>query len=355
MGRGGAIHDYDEQSLASVSDAESVAPSIASIRLSYPKSSRLLLGTVANLKQPGFLKALQTKYPLEISLECHSLPCQQRLFNRLPGRASSERRQHVLKPFAVFFYRCGGVAVPWELIGRTETVVYDEYHRFITKLKLSCATADDRRKELRVEIYDRRTKTDRIEDQAFLGATQCSLEDIISEPLLRKELCLESVRSGESGTAVLSAEAIRPMPEPRLITLNVDMASITKGQRRVFYVLSRQLRSGDYTPVYRSEVLGREQRRFTSLRRQVGAITAGIEDKLLRLELYQYNSRGPHTKLGFIQTSVQKLQSTKVNTSLLWWPATSNQNDATITVGRVVVIDTKLDKDHICFRLRVTQ
>lgn len=328
---------------------------VNSIRLQYPKSSRLLLGTTTNIQQPGFLKALETRYPLELSVECHDLSAPPRLLSRLSVRSRGDRKWS-LRPFAVFFYRNGGSNTPWELIGRTETVLYDDYHRFVTKLKVCCSTPEDRRKELRVEVYDRRTKSDDIDDQLFIGATQCTLDDIISEPLLRRELRLDSCRTADPGRIVISADAIRPTTDFDKLALNVDFASETKGAHRVFFVLSRQLQSGDYTAVYRSEILGRDEKRFRCVVRDVSAITAGVDDKLLRLELFQFNGRGSHTRLGFMQTSVDKLKKTARGSRLLWWPSVASEDgDNVMEVGRVVLIDSGVDRDTLKFRLRVTQ
>lgn len=325
---------------------------VNSIRLQYPKSSRLLLGTTTNIQQPGFLKALETRYPLELSVECHDLQTPPRLLSRL----RSGDRTWMLRPFAVFFYRNGGAATPWELIGRTETVVYDAYHRFVTKLKVCCASVEDRRKELRVEVYDRRSKSDHIDDQVFIGASQCSIEDIISEPLLRRELQLESCRTANPGRIVLSADAIRPTVDFDKMSINVDMASVTKGSHRVYFVLSRQLQSGDYTPVYRSEILEREEKRFKPVVRDVSAITAGVDDKLLRMEFFQHVARGPHVRLGFMQTSVDKLKKTGKGSRLLWWPsADCEEGDGLVDIGRIVLLDSDLSNGHLKFRLRVTK
>lgn len=361
MGRGGAIAGNIDRTgtfgrgsaIAANQQVSDDEEAVNSIRLQYPKSSRLLLGTTTSIQQPGFLKALETKYPLELSVECHSLNAPGRLLARLAGK--SGERHRALRPFAVFFCKNPGRGSSWEMIGRTETVLYDAYHRFVTKLKVCCSTVDERRKELRVEVYDRRTNSDRIEDQTFLGAAQCSVDDIISEPVLRKELRLESSRVVDAGTLVVSADAIRPRVATARVRLSVDIGSTTKGQHKMFYVLSRQLQCGDYTALYRSEVLGKNEKRFRALARDVGAITAGVEDKLIRLEIFQYGARGNHVKLGFMQSSIDKLKQAKRNDSLLWWPSTSCEGDGGIEIGRVVVIGASVTEREMSFRLRVTQ
>lgn len=254
-----------------------------------------------------------------------------------------------IHPFAMFFYRTSPIA-EWELIGRTETVTYDAEMRFVTKLKVCCATAEDRAKTLRVEVYHRRTRSERVEDQTFVGACECTLEDVIAEPVLRRRMRLVSGKVDEPGWVTLSADVVRPMVNAGKLGLAVDMSSVVKGGGRVFYVLSRQGPAGEFTPLYRSEVLGKGEKRFRMFNRDIGAVTAGVEDKVLRLELFQV-VKGAAKRLGFVQTSVIKLRQVETNAGLVWWPCAGERG---IEVGRVVVIGKDLNDSALKLRLRVT-
>lgn len=333
-------------------DSENTAvPPCQSIKLNYPKN-RILLGTMAHVQNRGVHKALDTSYPLELSIECNNLP--------LPKKRFLARHQLLeLRPFCVIYFRNprGGA---WELMGRTETVLYDEYTRFVTKLKLSCSTVADRLKEIRVQVYDRRTPSDDLREQYLIGSAECSLDDVVSEALLRKELSIrrfEKEKGGvgaDLGDVVLSADVLRPLPTPVGVQFDVEMGSSTKEDKRMFYVISRQIRSGDYTPVYRSEVLGPEDKKFSPVNRSLGAITAGVEAKLLRFELFQFDPRGNHYKLGYMQTSITKLREAEVSTHQLWWPA-YNDVLGVIDVGRVVLVARKIDEGSLRFKFRFTQ
>lgn len=331
------------------SEGSTALSAVPSIKLQYPRN-RLLLGTVAHLDNRGVQKALDTQYPLEVSLECFGLPTRNRFFALWQ---STE-----LRPFAVVYFRepRGG---PWELIGRTETVMHDEYPRFVTKLKLSCSTAPDRLKEIRVILYHRKDKGDDLRDQKYLGVAQCRLDDIVADPLLRFSVPLApdvndtSITPGSWGYVTLSADVVRPVKDEIAVIVDVDVASSIKGSQRLFYVLSRQIRSGDYTPVYRSEVLARDEKRFAPLTRAIAALTAGVEGKLLRLELYQFCPRGNHFKLGFMQTSIAKLREAEVNTRQLWWPA--HNQTGVVEIGRVVLTSRNIAEDSVHFKFRFTQ
>lgn len=346
MGRGGfqtkpSLSSPSTTLSTSTTSSSSATPrsSTPSIRLQYPKSSRLLLGTTANLQQPGFLRALETHYPLELSFSCESLNVPSRLFGSI----------RPIHPFAMFFYR-SSPAAEWELIGRTETVTYDAEMRFVTKLKVCCATAEDRAKTLRVEVYHRRTKSERVEDQTFIGACECTLEDVIAEPVLRRRMKLVSGKIDDPGWVILAADVVRPMVGAGKLGLAVDMSSVVKAGGKVFYVMSRQGQAGEFTPLYRSEVLGKGEKRFRMFNRDIGAVTAGVEDKVLRLELFQV-VKGTARRLGFVQTSVVKLRGCELNSGLVWWPCAGEKG---IEVGRVVVIGKDMNGDSLKLRLRVT-
>jgi hypothetical protein len=361
MGRGGDSSfqlpreraESDTMGWARVDSESTAIDPPVSIQLKYPKN-RLLLGTMANMQDQnrGVHKALDTQYPLELSIECSNLPAARHRF--LARRQAGE-----LRPFAVIFFRNprGG---PWELIGRTETVLHDEYVRFVTKLKLSCATVADRLKEIRVVLYDRRTSSDDLRDQRLVGSAECRLDDIVSEPLLRKALPVRNLEKEHGsrgppdlGEVILSADVIRPVATNTTVVFDVEVASISREDKRLFYVLSRQIRSGTYTAIYRSEVMGKNQKRFTSLSRALGAITAGVEGKLLRLDLYQFCPRGNHCKLGFMQTSISKLREGDVTARQLWWPG--HTVAGMVDVGRVMLTARHMSDDKLAFRFRFTQ
>lgn len=340
------------------------------IKLNYPANQRLLLGTLNNLSAPGFHKAMQSEYPVELSIEVHDL-CGSRLRGLLGRRAKFPCDIH---PFAVFLFKSNngpgvsssfssssdgnaGEGAVWQPIGRTETILYDDYIRFVAKVKLVVPTTHDRLREIRVELFNQLNGTGMLKNQQFLGAINCSVESIVSEPLFRKEVPMKTSRDLEACSMILSADIIRPSIAPSKVTLNVDFSSITKGAAKCFYVMSRQLPSGDFTPVYRSEILDSDQKKFASMTRLVDALTAGVDDKLLKLEFYQVTKsrKNQCAKLGFLQTSLKKMKEMKWNSSLLWWPAMNEANHPDfVEVGRVVMLENEIADDHCRFLLRVT-
>lgn len=133
--------------------------------------------------------------------------------------------------------------------------------------------------------------------------------------------------------------------------------SNAKEVHAAFYVLCRQLPSGDYTAVYRSEVIGRGTESFERIIRDVDAVIGGggEDDTLLRLELYQFSGKGKHTQLAFVQISVEKLRGTAIGQPLTWWACNRlGPNDRSVRggwswgkrqmdVGQVVLVKKSVD------------
>lgn len=348
MGRGGAAFGRISSMTMKGPYAEN-----EEVKLQYPRNSRLLLGTLANVKQPGFLKALQTEYPVELSIECVNI-----VGARARGLLGRRARFPTdVRPFAVFFFKAGGADRPWQIIGRTETVLYDESARFVVKIKLACPTPEDRAKEFRIELFNRITVSPDLHEQQFLGAIESSIDAVVAEPLFRKEIAVQKSRDLDSCSIIVSADIIRPSLVPTRAIIDVHFSSITKGATRVFYVISRQLPSGDFTPVYRSEVLEPDEKRFASMERRVDALTAGVDEKLLRIELYQLvDRRSRCLKLGYLQTSLKKMMDMDWNSSLLWWPAANEtKHPEFVEIGRVVLLENDKSDSSNRFLLRVTQ
>lgn len=320
-----------------------------SVRLEYPKNGRLLLGTTTNLQQGGSLSLRDLGYPMEISVICHGLAGPRRFSDCL--RCRSLDHPDRVRPFALFFNRTVGMNNEWKFIGRTETIYYDECHRFTTRLRVDLRSSVVLGQEIRVEIYSQLNKSKRIEDQLFLGVGRCSLEDIITERGIRREIPLVSARFPNPGSVALSADVVKPSAKLESFCVKLSVSSKVKGRHRLFYVLSRKMHGGDYAAVYRSEVIGGKDGRFLALRRDTEQVPV---DKVMRLELFQYSSRRPHIPLGFVQTTVGNLKALERMDNLPWWPLSDSDGSKVMHVGRVMLFDSVIQSGKLEFNLRVT-
>lgn len=118
---------------------------------------------------------------------------------------------------------------------------------------------------------------------------------------------LRSSRGLDTGCLRVSANPVRPPctgVKQKKIHLDTALSLATspaKSTHDTLFVLLRQLPSGEYAAVYRSEVVGRGMGRFEKMIVDVQTVTGGCEnDTPLRLELYQFSPKGKHTQMGFV-------------------------------------------------------
>lgn len=320
-------------------------------RLKYPKSGRLILGAMnANLDLG--LSTFHLHEGLQISLSCTDL-VPSRLLKRLFFRFAK------LRPFAVI-YQCepqrainrnreleqdnsAENGFIWKEVGHTETILYDVVYRFVSKFKVRFESPQDRNTRLRVEVYDDHNKNKDMHERNFIGAIDFSIDDILSEPLLCKKMGLISSRVADVGCLMVSGDAIRAScsghPSENKIHLHVEFAPSAKGPHGTFYVLSRQLQSGEYAAVYRSTVIRGNTHSFEVAVLGWPAITGGADDTVLRLEIYQYNRLSKIIELGHIRTSVERMKDVAIGEELLWWPSTISTRNKMINIEQAVLVN----------------
>lgn len=321
-------------------------------RLKYPKSGRLIPGSMNGNLNPG-LNTLYLHKGLQVSLSCTDL-VPSRLLRRLLLRSAK------LRPFAVF-YQCERRRVInrnrgpqqdndteneiiWKEIGCTETILYDVVYRFVTKIKVRFDSPEDRNNLLRVEVFDDDHKENNdIHERNFIGAVNFSIDDILSEPLFRKKMGLSSPRVVDAGYLLVSGDPISPSCggplANNMIHLHVEFAAAAKGSHGTFYVLSRQLQSREFTAVYRSTVIRGNTDSFEVMVKDWPGITGGAEDTVLRLEIYQYNRRSKIIELGHIRTSVERMKDVAVGEELLWWPSVIPTPNKMINIEQAVLVN----------------
>ena len=118
----------------------------------------------------------------------------------------------LMRPFCVILQRSGGSGSPWEILGRTETVEYNvssQGIRFLAKLKINVRQDKNRLKELRVEVWDRRMKSEKIDDQVFIGVGGCSVEEIVGHKEWTAAFVVREGKGKVVGKVKLSGDLIK--------------------------------------------------------------------------------------------------------------------------------------------------
>lgn len=127
---------------------------------------------------------------------------------------------------------------------------------------------------------------------------------------------------------------------PRYLLDLAQLFCYATQRNRIFFVVSRALKKGAFSPIYRSEVQTRDQlSKFDDVTLSSQVLHGGNASRLFRLEVYRYYKNYSSTLLGFVQTSLEKLKTMNHGGQLYWWPAVRGFPSV-----NVKVINVKLDE-----------
>ena len=229
--------------------------------------------------------------------------------------------------------------VGWQEIDRTETV-WDCLDPVFVK---SFATSkwnqftgiknDDLLNVLiKFDVYDNDNK--KVEDLSyhdFIGACKCKVGRILGGGNMNVEMKLENGKKKNPGFLTVMGEYVksgirekgkdrerereREMEISFYFSLGRDVSS---GLKKAFITISRSLKGGKWTPVWRTEtivihkgLMRREgnQREFKCIVMNLVELCAGFENKQLRIELWKFKKSGAHERVGIAHTTYEQLKS----------------------------------------------
>jgi hypothetical protein len=275
---------------------------------------------------------------VELSVECKNL-CRMDLFARNES-------------FAVVMM-AGMEHGQWDELDRTETVLESRSPRFVKKIRIPAGTQVDRDAQYRVVLYNNNPNIKELRDMEFLGSAEFTIAGLLKEAQHSTEKEILSPRSGRSkGTIVVSLDMVMHMSTVEQVTFDFGFTETAPVRNRICFVVSRALRKGRFSPVYRSEVQTKESlSKFDDVTLRSQDLHGGDERRLFRIEVYRFYLSGKTSLLGFVQTSLEKIKSMPPGTELYWWPALSGFPHV-----RVKVVSAKLDVgDKSCwFCVRMT-
>lgn len=136
------------------------------------------------------------------------------------------------------------------------------------------------------------------------------------------------------------------------VDMGMDHGFDFSQRNRIFFVVSRALKKGAFSPIYRSEVQTRDHlSKFDDVTLSSQVLHGGNAGRLFRLEVYRYYKNHSTSLLGFVQTSLEKLKTIEPGGQLYWWPAVRGFPSV-----RVKIISVKVDESQAksWFVLRMT-
>lgn len=221
----------------------------------------------------------------------------------------------------------GMEAGSWEELDRTETVRESRSPHYVRKIRLPASSAPDRDMEYQLHVYNAPLGSNgegKVELE-FIGATQFTIAGLLEAKQMSIEKSALSPRSGRrKGCIVLSLDMIQHEQKGEETVFDFGFTEDAPVRNRVFYVVSRAIQKGRFSPVYRSEIQTKDMlSKFDDVTLSSQELHGGDASRLFRIEVYRYYKSGKTTLLGFVQTSLEKLKTCTPGSQLYWWPAIS--------------------------------
>lgn len=239
----------------------------------------------------------------------------------------------------------------WQLLDKSEDVVSTSHMRFMKKFRLRAATEVDREERMLVAFFDRSTPKNKLNPMKGLGSAEFTVAHLLESQQMITEKSLKHGRqgSGVKASVILALEMVYHVEQDQMITFDIGFLESAPLRNRMFFVISRALRRGKWSPVYRSEVRLRDDvENFEPVTLGAQEFHGGDMAKLFRIEVHRAYKNGKSKLLGFMQTSCEKLASMDMNGQLYWWPAREG-----ITSAKVLIQYTEKKDNNVWYSLRV--
>lgn len=258
--------------------------------------------TLTNQATRAFVNELYDA-DLELTLECQFLP-------KVDLFSNSD-------PYAELFTRVSP-RDPWRKLGRTETIVNAHFPRFVSKFKLSAMPDTDMEKQILVRLFAKG-----LQKPTRLGEAVCSIWDIASASGHCKVMKMErSYDPKKDSWIILTGDVSRDKMHalaPRKVTFHLKFDATARPRSKTHFVVSRGLKKGRWTPIYRSEGHANPDREFVPAELTFADVFCGDERKPARIEFYQKRMSVDPKLAGFVQFSIAQLEAIEPGMAMQWW------------------------------------
>lgn len=199
----------------------------------------------------------------------------------------------------------------WRCIGQTEVVWNELSPHWVKKFYLPYQRSIQKAVRLRFEIFDQDDESGNLDKQDFLGIAECDLVQITRVKPRIKSMTLMDRKLKEKkklGSLIVSAEVIEATSPPHMVdvrflfTVGCEMPH----KESVFYVLSRAVSGAPelWTRIHRSGAMeppknwATAEFGFQDVSLTEEQLTAGDNERPLRIELYINRNNGSHMLAG---------------------------------------------------------
>ncbi|KYO40976.1 copine-4 [Alligator mississippiensis] len=193
-------------------------------------------------------------------------------------------------------------------LDRTERIKNCQKPEFSKKLLIDYYF--EKVQKIKFGVYDIDNKSFDLNDDDYLGGTECSLGQIVSSKKLTRPLELKKGKPAGKGTIMISAEELK---DTRVVNLEIEARSLDKkdflGKSDPFLEFYKQSDSGPWQLVYRSEVIKNNLnpcwRRFSV---PLHTFCGGDFSRPIKVHCTDYDSDGSHDLIGSFETNLSQLQ-----------------------------------------------
>jgi hypothetical protein len=217
-------------------------------------------------------------------------------------------------PFCVVYMKeSGGGPDKWVSLGKTETIMNTLNPAWQTKFEVSYKF--ESRQMLKFDVYDLDSDSARLEDHDFIGSCECSLGEIVSAQgrgLTRRVIGAGSTANNMKQSITIIAEEMLSSREALKLSLSglkLDRKDwFGFGRSDPFITISKSGEYGTFTVVHRTEVIkyniNPNWRTFTL---PLKTLCNGDHERVLKIQVDDWNMNGSHNHIGEFQTSVKAL------------------------------------------------
>jgi hypothetical protein len=212
-------------------------------------------------------------------------------------------------PVCVMFEKRSG---RWEESGRTEMINNCHSPRWLKKFTLSYNPQATQ--EVKFEVYDWDSKSQALNRHDVLGRVETSLGTIFSSP---GKQYTSSLKQGGGGRITILAEEVNRQAQERIRIqlMGYKLASKdTFGKSDPYYDLSKKMGNGQWSLVYKSEVIKNNANpKWSGMEKPITEICNGDYDRDLKIEVFDYDSSGENDLIGEFTTNLRSLSTATRN------------------------------------------
>lgn len=208
-------------------------------------------------------------------------------------------------PFCVMFLKREG---HWYEVDRTETQMNNLSPTWLKRFIVTYSFEECQ--PVKFEVYDTDTSSKILSLQDFLGRSETTLGSLVSAGTKFISVLKDGPRSNGGRISIFAEERKENFD---ILTLQLKGQKLDKkdlfGKSDPFFILSKQNQSGQFTPVYESEIIKNTlDPTWKSFTKPVVEICNGDYERKLKFDIFDYDNDGSRDYIGSFEATLNQLR-----------------------------------------------